>query len=77
MSDISKIDKNFVVPTSIDKDDVVYYNIKENDWCLYGLMYDETQFFRMDKSVAEKISQSLIWLNENTSGGRLRFVTDS
>lgn len=77
MSDISKIDKNFTIPATIDKEDVVFYNVKENDWCLYGLMYDETQFFRMDKSVAEKISQSLIWLNENTSGGRLRFVTDS
>ena len=77
MQDISKIDKNFVVPEKIDKDDVSFYNIKENDWCLHGLKYDDTCFFRMDKGIAESVSPGVAGLNHHTSGGRLRFVTDS
>ncbi len=77
MIDITKIDKNFIVPTNIDKQDAVFYNIKENDWCLHGLLYDETNFFRMDKSIAKQVNENVEALNNRTSGGRLRFVTDS
>ena len=77
MNPISKIDKNFDVPKTIDKDDVVFYNIKENDWCLHGLKYDSECFYRMDKEIAKEVSTGVEVLNYHTSGGRLRFVTDS
>lgn len=77
MNPISKIDKNFDVSQTIDKDDVVFYNIKENDWCLHGLKYDNKCFYRMDKEIAKEVSTGVEVLNYHTSGGRLRFVTDS
>ena len=77
MTDISKIDKNFAIPSTIDKEDIVFYDVKQNDWCLYGVMYDQKEFFRMEKEVADEVSHGVKWLNLNTTGGRLRFVTDS
>ena len=31
MTDISKIDKNFAIPSTIDKEDIVFYDVKQND----------------------------------------------
>ena len=33
--DISKIDKNFVVETELNLPDVVFYDVKENPFCLH------------------------------------------
>lgn len=76
MNDIAKIDKNFEIP-SFEKEDAIFYDIRQNDWCLHGLMYDDENYFRMEKEVADEVSHGVKWLNLNTTGGRLRFVTDS
>ena len=46
---------------------------------LYGVFYDEKrrQFMRMDGDAAERVSEGVGYLAANTSGGRLRFATDS
>jgi hypothetical protein len=76
MADIVEIDKNFNVDTNINLNDVTYYSIKENPWCLYGLIIDD-MFRRMPKEIAKKVNEGVFRLHSNTSGGRLRFVTDS
>ena len=76
MSNISDIDKNFVVKSNLHLEDAEYFNIKENPWCLYGLMFDD-MFRRMPKEVATKVNEGVLSLHSNTSGGRLRFITDS
>jgi lysophospholipase L1-like esterase len=76
VSKISEIDKNFNVDDGLDLSDVKYYSVKENPWCLYGLMFDDV-FRRMPKMVAENVNEGVLALHTNTSGGRLRFVTDS
>lgn len=76
MSKICEIDKNFKVESNLNLKDVTYYNVKENPWCLYGLMFDD-MFRRMPKAVAENINEGVLALHTNTSGGRLRFITDS
>ena len=77
MSDISKIDKNFIVNTNIDKDDVVFYDIKEKPFKIYGVFYEDGKYRRMPEKVAEKVSSEVHRLHARTAGGRVRFVTDS
>lgn len=76
MSNICEIDKNFKVETNLNLNDDIYYNVKENNWCLFGLEFDD-RFIRMPKEIAQKVSKGVLSLHSNTSGGRLRFITDS
>jgi len=76
MANLYEIDKNFIVESSFNLEDVEYYDVKENSWCLYGLIFDNI-FRRMPKEIAEKVNEGVFSLHSNTSGGRLRFVTDS
>ena len=76
MSNICEIDKNFKVETNLNLNDDIYYNVKENNWCIFGLEFDD-RFIRMPKEIAKKVSKGVLSLHSNTSGGRLRFITDS
>lgn len=76
MTDIRKIDENFNVTTNLELDDVTFYSVRDNLWCLYGLMLDD-MFRRLPEATAEKVSQGVFALHTNTAGGRARFITDS
>lgn len=76
MKSIAEIDKNLKVNTSVDKEDICFYDVKKNEWCLFGLVFDE-RFSRMPENIANSVSENVGMLNLNTSGGRLRFKTDS
>ena len=79
MADLSKIDKNFVIETSIDKEDLVWHNVRTADVDIYGLYNPRTEdiFRRMPANVAEATSKSVATLVQYTAGGRVRFQTDS
>lgn len=77
MRALSRIDPNFKVQNGISLRDVRFYNVKENSFCLSGLSFDEKGFYRMPEREAKKVSDGVAGLCRNTSGGRLRFVTDS
>lgn len=76
---IEKLDKNFTISTTIDETDITWFNVRETPFALYGILYDETQkrFLRMPHELAKNISDGVEALNTNTSGGRVRFKTDS
>lgn len=76
MKKLSETDKNFITDVVINEPDIVYYDVKENEFCLFGLMYDKV-FRRMDETVAKEINDGTFTLHTNTTGGRIRFVTDS
>ena len=76
MKNIADIDKNFKVETKLGKGDIKFYNVKKNPFCLYGLMFDE-MFRRMPEEVAKKVNSGIEELHLNTSGGRIRFKTNS
>lgn len=76
MKKISEIDKNFNIKTNIDKQDICFYDIKENQSCLFGVRWDNG-FRRMPESIAKNVSEGVYALHTNTSGGRIRFSTDS
>ena len=77
--DISKIDKNFVVGSTFNKNGYRFYNIPSEPFDLYGVFYEnETErFVRMPSAVADKVNDGVAYLNSNTAGGRVRFSTDS
>ncbi len=76
MKNIAEIDINFKVETKIDKSDIEFYNVKEHPFCIFGLIYDE-MFRRMPEDIANKVNSGVKELHTNTSGGRIRFKTDS
>lgn len=77
---IEDIDKNLVVETTITEPDLVWFNVRELPFRLYGVMYDEKmgRYTRLPQERAEAISPNVSGsLNRCTAGGRVRFRTDS
>lgn len=75
--DISKIDKNFKVETKIERDGLTFYNIDQAPFKIYGVYREGKHYVRMPFDVADKINDGTRWAYKNTTGGRVRFVTDS
>ena len=80
MSKIEQIDKNFA-EKQIDKDGLVYYNCTEKPFSLHGLAdyHENGAFTRLPISFknCDGVSAGVRRLMFNTSGGRVRFRTDS
>ena len=76
-SHISDIDKNFKVETNINRDNLQFYDIKQEPFRIYGLLYENERFCRIPSDVARNVSEGVYLLHSNTAGGRVRFVTDS
>ena len=73
------VDQNMVVSSEIGEADVVFYDVRQEPFDLYGL-YDpknQPQFKRLPDEVATSINEGVARLYLNTSGGRVRFATDS
>lgn len=72
-------DKNFDVCAVESVDGLRFYDVKKKPFEIYGL-YDpenEGQFKRMPDDVARSVNPGVAKLYTNTSGGRIRFSTDS
>ena len=77
MKNISDVDKNFEIETSIEKSDIKFFDIKEKPFSVHGLFYENGKFRRMAEAVAQKTNDGVCALHSNTAGGRVRFRTDS
>ena len=77
MSDISAIDKNFDIGSTINKKGVKFYDAKSAPFSIHGLMYSGDIFHRIPVDVAKNVNDGVRHLNYNTAGGRVRFKTDS
>lgn len=75
--DITKIDKNFVVETNIEREGLVFYDIQQEPFQTYGIYWEDGKFCRMPESVAKATNPGVEELYADTAGGRVRFVTDS
>ena len=78
-NDISKIDKNLSVETTLVKDGIYFYDVRREPFRVYGL-YDyknQPHFRRLPAEVAAATSDGVAALSKHTSGGRVRFCTDS
>ncbi|MBR3894361.1 MAG: hypothetical protein IKJ35_04345 [Clostridia bacterium] len=74
--DIAKIDKNFALPGKVERDDVVWYDVSEKPFDLYGAV-QANPYLRMPDEVAATVSENVRVLNHHTAGVRARFRTDS
>lgn len=77
MKTIADVDKNFSVETTIEKEDIIFHNIKDKPMKIYGVFFENGKFRRIKESVAESLSKGVYWLHSNTAGGRVRFKTNS
>ncbi len=77
--DIQKTDKNFKVSIAESNKTMRYFTIPDPHFALYGIFYDTDRrsFLRMPYETAQSVSEGCFTLNAHTSGGRLRFSTDS
>lgn len=77
MSDISKIDKNFAIETRIEQEGIKFYDPEEAPFTMHGIFREGEAFTRLPISIAQSTSPGVLSLSRHTSGGRVRFVTDS
>ena len=75
--DFTKIDKNMKVETKIERDGLTFYDIDEAPVSIHGVYREDDRYVRMPRELADNVNDSIKWLNGHTSGGRIRFVTDS
>lgn len=78
MKPIEYYDANFK-NLQIDKKSVEFIDAKTIKGALYGVYYsnEEKCYRRMEKHVAEKVSEGVSYLSSHTAGGRLKIKTDS
>ena len=73
---LEEIDKNFAA-VSFEGLDIEWYDIRKAPFKIFGVMDNGKQFFRMPLDIAEKVNSGVATLNKYTTGGRVRFATDS
>ena len=78
MENISKIDPRLAI-VDCTEPDAVWHAVSEPPFALHGVFFEaeSDRYVRMPGSVAAEASRSVLGLSRMTSGGRLRFATDS
>lgn len=74
---LSEVDKNFAVSAGIRKDGMVFLNVDEKPFRVYGVYRENGKYRRMPEEIAKLINPGFHQLHSNTAGGRVRFRTDS
>ena len=77
--DAQRVDKNLIIETDVDTEDLRFYDVREAPFRVYGL-YDyknEPEFKRMPDDAAKAVSAEVAVLAKCTAGGRVRFSTTS
>lgn len=77
---IEEIDKNLKVETAIDDKDLVFLDVRQEPFKIYGVMPSDNEYDfyrRMPDDIAKATNDGVHGLNHHTAGGRVRFMTDS
>lgn len=79
MKRLDEVDKNFKIETKLDVKDIVFYDVKEKPFDLYGLygINKGECFTRLPVDVAKETNCGVEHLNRYPCGGRVRFKTNS
>lgn len=77
MNNMANNDKNFLIKSSIERNDVTFYSSLSDCFSLHGLIYENGHFRRMPESIASEVSSGVYYSHTLTTGGRLRFLTNS
>ncbi len=75
---ISEIDKNFNLSYD-EPEDTEWFSARELPFVTYGIEYVEQtgRYRRLPMDIAKSVNSGVAALSQNTSGGRVRFATDS
>lgn len=71
------VDRNFDIVTDPKNGDLVFKSVLQEPFRVYGVFYEDGKFRRLPEAVARSVSDKVLALHANTSGGRVRFITDS
>ena len=71
------IDKNLTVTWKVNRPGIVYYDATSEPFRLFGLFTDENGYYRVPTDVAAATSANILEMHRYTTGGRIRFVTNS
>jgi hypothetical protein len=76
--EITKIDPNFLSRT-FSRNDIKFYDSLQTHFKVFGLLYNHRQgcYHRLPFEIAADANSGVEELNYHTSGGRIRFSTDS
>lgn len=74
---MNNIDPNLVVDTTINESDIKFHDVRKAPFEIYGVFYENGSFRRMPEDVAKRVSDGVYTLHTHTTGGRVRFKTDS
>ena len=76
---IENLDKNLAVAASVNAENLCLHDVRKAPFRIYGLYEPTTEpeFKRMPDAVAATVSAGVKNLARHTSGGRVRFSTDS
>lgn len=79
ISRIEEIDSNLKVQTSLSEKDIRFFDVRSAPFTVYGLYNyrKEPVFKRLPDTVAEATSKGVGQIYKNTTGGRVRFSTNS
>ena len=73
---IEQIDKNFAL-TTINEPDIEWISAHDERFTLCGVYHDGEKYIRLPEQIAKDTNEGVAHLYEHTSGGRLRFKTNS
>ncbi len=54
-----------------------FHNIQEEPFSVYGVFFENEKYRRLPQKVAKDVSKGIYSLHANTSGGRVKFITNS
>ena len=72
-----QFDENMVIPETLGRPDVKFYNITEEPIRYYGVFREDGMFRRLPIDVAKTVSKGVFEMCGTAAGGRVRFMTDS
>ena len=70
-------DANLIIEDRIGNYDIKFYNPITEPFRMYGMWHDGEKYCRLPKTIASTISEGISNVYGSTSGGRIRFVTNS
>ncbi|MBQ8689302.1 MAG: hypothetical protein IJ515_02950 [Clostridia bacterium] len=73
--DAGLIDKNFDIPSTINRDGMAFYDAEKFD--VYGVTLIDGIYRRMRASDAAAVNEKILMISTESAGGRIRFATDS
>lgn len=71
------VDKNMIFVNSLSVEDLVYHGFFEKPFRVYGYFRENGENVRLPKKVARATSDNVFDMYKTSTGGRLRFVSDS